>query len=89
MLEATRPVSNYIYICNYCSYIIYIYYNIQKWRQVACLKVFEATHPGSTVDALNHPNQYFLDSVRHYEAKAAAEVRSPTGPPPPPQPGPK
>jgi hypothetical protein len=43
--------------------------------QVACLKVFEATHPGSTVDALNHPNQYFLDSLRHHEAKAApAEV---------------
>ena len=40
--------------------------------QVACLRVFEATHPGSTVDALNHPNQYFQDSLKHYEAKAAA-----------------
>jgi hypothetical protein len=31
--------------------------------QVACLKVFEATHPGGTVDALHHPNQYFQVGV--------------------------
>jgi len=37
--------------------------------QIACLQVYEALHPGGTVDSLNHPNQYFLDSVRYHEAK--------------------
>jgi len=37
--------------------------------QVACLRVFEATHKGGTVDALNHPNQYFQDSIKYWDAK--------------------
>jgi len=37
--------------------------------QVACLKVFEATHPGGTSESLQHPNTYFQDSMRYYEDK--------------------
>jgi len=38
--------------------------------QVACQKVFEATHPGGTTESLNHPNQYFQDSIKYYEDKS-------------------
>eukprot|EP00287_Rhodomonas_sp_CCMP768_P018333 CAMPEP_0202809872 /NCGR_PEP_ID=MMETSP1389-20130828/2080_1 /ASSEMBLY_ACC=CAM_ASM_000865 /TAXON_ID=302021 /ORGANISM="Rhodomonas sp., Strain CCMP768" /LENGTH=117 /DNA_ID=CAMNT_0049480595 /DNA_START=13 /DNA_END=366 /DNA_ORIENTATION=- len=42
--------------------------------QVACLKVFEATHKGETVDALNHPNQFFKQSIQYWDAKAGEQA---------------
>jgi len=48
--------------------------------QVACLKVYEALHPGATVDALNHPNQYFMESMQYYEAKEGGAPATPATP---------
>mmetsp|Transcript_27483 Transcript_27483/g.65469 ORF Transcript_27483/g.65469 Transcript_27483/m.65469 type:complete len:516 (+) Transcript_27483:54-1601(+) len=46
--------------------------------QVACLKVFEATHGGATIDdGLNHPNQYFTDSIKHYAEKEGITPETP------------
>mmetsp|Transcript_32706 Transcript_32706/g.67587 ORF Transcript_32706/g.67587 Transcript_32706/m.67587 type:complete len:503 (-) Transcript_32706:106-1614(-) len=55
--------------------------------QVACLAVFEAMHGGATVESLNHPNQYFQESMKVHEdnALAAAEAsgeKAPAAPTP-------
>jgi len=45
--------------------------------QVACMKVYEALHPTSMIEeGLNHPNQYFQNSLKYYEEKEEKEGKS-------------
>ncbi|CAA9987379.1 DNA primase large subunit, putative [Plasmodium knowlesi strain H] len=39
--------------------------------QMACVKFFMETHPGSSADGVgNHPNSYYIESRKYYKSKA-------------------
>lgn len=50
--------------------------NKEKLHQVACLRLFEAVHPGAQADNVgNHPNSFFNSSVTHFREIAKKQKK--------------